>query len=135
MRQAFSAKADAMYTRKKEVESRRSGRGRSSRTIYLFRFGESGLYAFTTDPMGHILPSRIYPRMRWEFERRVTLRLDGNSPPAEVVRAALDAIAEHGFHLAHSAINAELLAVAAQRCDQDTDQQEAMSELGSRASA
>jgi hypothetical protein len=73
--------------------------------------------------------------MRWEFERRVTLRLDRKSPPAEVVRAALDAIAEHGFHLAHSAINTELLAVATQRCNQDIDQQGRMSELGSRANA
>jgi len=73
--------------------------------------------------------------MRWRFERRVTLRPDRNSPPAEVVRAALDAISKQGFHLAHSAINAELLTVAAQRCNQDIDQQEKMPELGSRASA
>ena len=28
------------------------------KTIYVFRCGESGLYAFTADPKGHILPSR-----------------------------------------------------------------------------
>jgi hypothetical protein len=31
-----------------------------------------------TDPTGHILPSRIYPRIRWRFERRVTV--EKNSP-------------------------------------------------------
>ena len=77
------------------------------KTIYLFRCGESGLYAFTADPSGQILPSRIYPQIRWRFERRVTLHPDRNSPKRKIVRAILDAIAEHGFHLTHAAINAE----------------------------
>jgi hypothetical protein len=46
-------------------------------------------FPFTADPKGHILPSRIYPRVRWRFERRLTLRLDRKSP--KVVRATLDA--------------------------------------------
>jgi hypothetical protein len=78
-----------------------------AKTIYLFRCGESGLYAFTADPSGHILPSRIYPQIRWRFERRVTLQPDRNSSKRKIVRAILDAIAEHGFHLTHAAINAE----------------------------
>jgi hypothetical protein len=78
-----------------------------ARTVYLFRCGESGLYAFTADPSGHILPSRIYPQIRWRFERRVTLQPDRNSSKRKVVRAILDAIAEHGFHLTHAAVNAE----------------------------
>jgi hypothetical protein len=77
------------------------------KTIYLFRCGESGLYAFTADPSGQILPSRIYPQIRWRFERRVTLHPDRNSPKRKIVRAILDAIAEHGFHLTHAAVNAE----------------------------
>jgi hypothetical protein len=104
---------------KKRVESGQSG-GRYSapvQTIYLFRCGESGLYAFTADPKGHILPSRIYPRVRWRFERPVTLRLEKNSPRREIAKAALDAIARHGFHLAHAAINAELSDFAAQHYD------------------
>jgi hypothetical protein len=78
-----------------------------AKTIYLFRCGESGLYAFTADPSGHILPSRIYPQIRWRFERRVTLQTNRNSPKWKIVRAILDAIAEHGFHLTHAAVNAE----------------------------
>jgi hypothetical protein len=78
-----------------------------AKTIYLFRCGESGLYAFTADPSGHILPSRIYPQIRWRFERRVTLRAVGNSPKIKIAGAILNAIAEHGFHLTHSAVNAE----------------------------
>jgi hypothetical protein len=76
-------------------------------TIYLFRCGESGLYAFTADPSGQILPSRIYPQIRWRFERRVTLRSDENSLRHKIVSKILDAIAEHGFHLTHAAVNAE----------------------------
>jgi hypothetical protein len=76
-------------------------------TIYLFRCGESGLYAFTADPSGRVLPSRIYPQIRWRFERRVTLRSDENSLRHKIVSKILDAIAEHGFHLTHAAVNAE----------------------------
>lgn len=78
-----------------------------ARTIYLFRCDESGLYAFTADPSGHILPSRIYPRIRWRFERSVKLQPNRNSPNRKIVRAILDAIAEHGFHLTHAAVAAE----------------------------
>jgi len=101
-----------MHTLKKRFENRRS-EGQCippTKTIYVFRFGESGLYAFTADPKGHILPSRIYPRVRWRLERRVTLRLDRNSPNGKIVRATLDAIAKDGFRLTHAAVNAELLA-------------------------
>lgn len=83
-------------------------------TIYLFRCGESGLYAFTADPEGHILPSRIYPRVRWRFERLVTLRPERNSPKRKILQATLDAIGEQGFHLAHAAVNTELLAFTVQ---------------------
>jgi hypothetical protein len=81
-----------------------------AKTIYVFRCGESGLYAFTADPKGHILPSRIYPRIRWQIERTVTLSLNKNSPNGKIVRATLDAISKHGFQLTHAAVNAELLA-------------------------
>jgi hypothetical protein len=78
-----------------------------AKTVYLFRCGESGLYAFTADPSGHVLPSRIYPQIRWRFERRVTLRSDENSLRRKIVSKILDAIAEHGFYLTHAAVNAE----------------------------
>jgi hypothetical protein len=89
----------------KKFEGRRAAARYLSlaKTIYLFRCGESGLYAFTADPSGHVLPSRIYPQIRWRFERRVTLRPDKNALKHNI----LDAIAEHGFHLTHAAVNAE----------------------------
>ena len=77
-----------------------------TRTIYVFRCTGTGLYALTTDPTGHILPSRIYPRIHWRLERRVTV--EKNSPKKKIVRATLDAIAKHGFYLTHKAIDAEL---------------------------
>jgi hypothetical protein len=91
---------------KKRFGNRRAA-ARLAKTIYLFRGGESGLYAFTADPNGRMLPSRIYPQIRWRFERRVTLRPDRNSQKRKIVRATLDAIAKHGFHLTHVAIDAE----------------------------
>jgi hypothetical protein len=78
-----------------------------AKTIYLFRCGESGLYAFTADPSGHVLPSRIYPQIRWRLERSVTLQQNEYSPNRKIVTAILDAIAEHGFHLTHAAVAAE----------------------------
>ncbi len=94
---------------KRQFENRRATARCLSlaKTIYLFRCGESGLYAFTADPSGHILPSRIYPQIRWRFEGRMTLQPGRNSPKRKIVRAILDAIAEHGFHLTHAAVNAE----------------------------
>jgi hypothetical protein len=82
--------------------------------LYLFRGGESGLYALATDPEGHKLPSQLYPRIRWSLVRCVVLRLDESSSNTAIVNVALDAIAEHGFHLAHAAVHAELLAVTVQ---------------------
>jgi hypothetical protein len=39
----------------------------------------------------------------------VTFSLNKN-PKEKMVRAILDAIVKHGFHLTHAAVNAELLA-------------------------
>jgi hypothetical protein len=61
-------------------------------SIYIFRCGESGLYALTADPTGQILPSHIYPRVRWRFERRVMLRRGENTTTQECIKATLDAI-------------------------------------------
>jgi hypothetical protein len=104
-----------MHTLKKRLENPRSGRQSLSpaNTLYVFRCGESGLYAFTADPKGHVLPSRIYPRVRWRFQRRLSLRLGRNSPQGKIARATIDAIVKHGFYLTHAAVNAELLAFTA----------------------
>jgi hypothetical protein len=82
--------------------------------LYVFRCSESGLYALATDPEGHKLPSRLYPRIHWSLVRCVVLRKDESSSNTAIVNVALDAIAEHGFHLAHAAVHAELLAVTVQ---------------------
>jgi hypothetical protein len=82
-------------------------------TIYLFRCGESGLYAFTSDRKGRVLPSRLYPRMLWRFAQIVTLPLNKSSPGEKMFSAILDGIERHGFHLIHAALDEELLAFTA----------------------
>jgi hypothetical protein len=78
------------------------------KTIYVFRCDESGLYAFTADREGRMLPSQMYPQIAWRFEQTLTLRLNENSLRDQILRAALDGIAKRGFHLIHAAIYGEL---------------------------
>ena len=68
-------------------------------SVYVFRCGESGVYAFTADRTGRILP-RIYPRLRWNLKRQVTFQQDKNAAKQETVKATLDAIRKRGFCLA-----------------------------------
>jgi hypothetical protein len=112
-----------MHKRKERFSSHQSGGLYLSptKTIYLFRCSDSGLYAFTADPKGHVLPSRIYPQIDWRFQRSVTLRLDGCPPKKRMVRVILDAIIKHGFYLIHAAANTELLAFTAQHYDERID--------------
>jgi hypothetical protein len=51
----------------------KSGKKADKETIYIFRCDESGLYAFTTDREGRMLPSQIYPRLHWRFEQAITI--------------------------------------------------------------
>ena len=67
----------------------------NARSVYVFRCGESGVYAFTVDRTGQIMP-RIYPRIRWRLQREVTLQRNEN----ETIKATLDAIRKCGFCLA-----------------------------------
>ena len=55
------------------------------------------------------LPSQIYPQISWRFEQALALRFDGNSSRDKILRATLDGVAKHGFHLIHAAIYGELL--------------------------
>jgi hypothetical protein len=71
--------------------------------IYLFRCGETGLYALTADPSGEILPSKLYPQIKWRLERHVTLQPAAHSPDGKISRATRGAIAKHGFYLTHAA--------------------------------
>jgi len=114
-----------MNTLIKRRENRRSGGPGVSptKTIYVFRCGESGLYAFTADPEGHFLPSRIYPLVLWRLDRCVALRLDRNSPRKNIVKSMLDAIVKHGFQLAHAAVDTELFAFTAQHYDESIEPQ------------
>jgi hypothetical protein len=92
-----------------------------AKTIYVFCCVESGLFAFTADPEGHVLPSRMYPRLSWRFKRCMALQLNRSAPQRRIATATLKAIAERGFHLAHAAVNAELLALIEQRDDEAVD--------------
>jgi hypothetical protein len=98
---------------KKPAGNRRAGSPSApvTETIYLFRCGDSGLYALTTDSSGSALPSRIYPQIRWRFERVVTVRTDRNSPKQKIVQATLDCIAKEGFELIHASVSPERYAI------------------------
>jgi hypothetical protein len=97
---------------KEPVENRHAGRPPSpaTKTIYLFRCGDSGLYGLTADSSGSTLPFQLYPQIRWRFERLVTVRTDGNSLKQKIVQAILDTIAEEGFKLFHASVSPELCA-------------------------
>ncbi len=84
------------------------------RRIYVFRCDESGLYAFTADRKGRMLPSRIYPQITWRFEQILAPWLDDNLSRDHILRAALDGVAKRGFHLIHAAIYEELLGFTTQ---------------------
>src|ERR1700751_4299273 len=95
---------------KEAVENRHAGNPSSpaTKTIYLFRCGDSGLYALTADSSGSALPSRIYPQICWRLKRLVTGRPHTNSPNQKIVQAILDSIAQEGFKLIHASLNPEL---------------------------
>src|SRR5437660_477494 len=97
-----------------EKRDLRNGTPSSGRRIYVFRCDESGLYAFTADRKGRMLPSQIYPQISWRFEQALTLRFDGDSSRNQILRATLDGVAKHGFHLIHAAIFGELLGFTTQ---------------------
>jgi len=98
------------HSLKEPIENRYAGSPSSpvTKTIYLFRCGDSGLYGLTADSSGSALPSRIYPQIRWRFERLVTVRTDSNYLKQKIVQAILDSIAEEGFKLIHASVNPEL---------------------------
>ena len=79
----------------------------SAKTIYVFRCGNSGLYALTADRTGSILPSQLYSRIHWRYERSLTLRRERGGANQELIRATLKAVAKHGFYLTHAAVQAE----------------------------
>ena len=89
--------------------------------IYIFRCEESGLYAFTADREGRMLPSHIYPQNTWRFEQTLTLRLDGNSFRDQILRATLDGVAKRGFYLIHAALFGELLGFITQCAETFSD--------------
>ena len=81
----------------------------AAKRIYVFRCNESGLYAFTADREGRMLPSQMYPQITWQFEHTLALRLNGDSWRDQILRVTLDGVAERGFHLIHAALYGELL--------------------------
>jgi hypothetical protein len=77
--------------------------------IYVFRCNGSGLYAFTADREGRMLPSQMYPQITWQFEHTLALRFNGDAWRDQILRVTLDGVAERGFHLIHAALYGELL--------------------------
>jgi hypothetical protein len=71
-------------------------------SIYIFRCNDGGLYAFTGDRTGQILPSHIYPRIRWRLVRCVTLQRHQSRAKKKRFTATLDAIKKRGFYLTHA---------------------------------
>ena len=92
----------------------KSGKKADKETIYIFRCDESGLYAFTTDREGRMLPSQIYPRLHWRFEQAITVSVNGTSARDKILKVALEGIAKRGFHLLPAELYGELLGFTAQ---------------------
>jgi hypothetical protein len=91
------------------VSDQRRPSEQPARRIYIFRCDGSGLYAFTADREGRMLPLQMYPQISWHLEYVLTVRFDGDSSRDKILRVALDGIAKHGFHLIHGALYGELL--------------------------
>jgi hypothetical protein len=72
-------------------------------TVYVFRCGESGLYALTQDRTGKLLPSEIYPRVHWQLKRRITLGRGKYPIKTDLIKSTLKAIRMQGFYLTHAA--------------------------------
>jgi hypothetical protein len=72
-------------------------------TVYVFRCGESGLYALTQDRTGKVLPSKIYPRVHWQLKRRISLGREKYPIKMDLIKATLKAIRTQGFYLTHAA--------------------------------
>jgi hypothetical protein len=86
--------------------------------IYVFRCNDSALYAFTGDCTGQILPSHIYPRIRWGLERCVTFQRHQNRANMKIITATLNAIVKRGFYLTHA--GSALFSLADQKPGEDT---------------
>jgi hypothetical protein len=74
---------------------------RTHRAIYLFRCGETGLYALSHDRSGGSLPSSVCAN-RWRFEREIDITA-GNRARYKPILAD---IVRQGFHLIHAAFAA-----------------------------
>jgi hypothetical protein len=79
-----------------------------SKTIHVFRCGDTGLFALTADRTGRLLPSQLYNQIRWRYDRRLTLRSHKDNANQEFIKATLAAVEKHGFYLTHAAMEADL---------------------------
>jgi hypothetical protein len=81
----------------------KSGKKADKETIYIFRCDESGLYAFTSDREGRMLPSQIYPRLHWRFEQAITVSVTGILPATKSSKSHSKALpnAASTFFLRH----------------------------------
>jgi hypothetical protein len=97
-----------------ETMGSKAARKRIKKRFTFFVANESGLYAFTTDREGRMLPSQIYPRLHWRFEQAITVSVNGTSARDKILKVALEGIAKRGFHLLPAALYGELLGFTAQ---------------------
>jgi hypothetical protein len=74
----------------------------NTNSIYMFRCNDGGLYAFTGDRTGKILPSHIYQRITWRLVRCVPLQRLQSQANQKMFTATLDAIKKRGFYLTHA---------------------------------
>lgn len=71
---------------------------KAHRTIHLFRYGATGLYALTDDPSGHSLPIKVCP-FGWHFEKSIGIEAGNRAR----FKPALAEISKHKVYLTHAA--------------------------------
>lgn len=81
----------------------------ATQSIYVFRYGNSALYALTDDRSGYKLPVQIYPN-GWQFQQTITLARDQRAGKLDLAKATLNAIRVHGFYLTHAALGGNPIA-------------------------
>ena len=117
----------------------RSGRRRSmsrlSRSrLYLFRYGNSALYACAADNSEHALPKPTSSEIQWTYEGAVRLVHSERVGCRKAVKTMLEAIRNDGFYLMHQAFQDELLDYLCQCQVEDESLTRGLSLCGSSAS-
>jgi hypothetical protein len=75
-----------------------TGPMKAQKTIHLFRYGATGLYALTDDPSGRSLPVKVCP-FGWHFEKSIDIAAGNRAR----FKPALTEIARQKVYLTHAA--------------------------------